>query len=223
MSVFPTIQADMREPKKFQKVVVISMSCLFFIYSFMVLAGYLNFEHIADNIIKNLDPKAAEIIIANALITAHFVFAMVIILAPQVLAVENMVFSKKINDELNFEKSQEDEQIPLNETGENKTERKLYTEISTKTKLYRILLRTVYCAVLLFFCLTIPKFDILVSFCSSLNVMIMTFIIPPISNLIIVDGINLLDFQTYKTKISKVALALTVVIIGICNSFIEKF
>nr|XP_039271489.1 amino acid transporter AVT1E-like [Styela clava] len=82
MAAFPTIQADMRNPEKFPKTVLIAMSCILCMY---IPVGAIGFgvygDFVADNIFDSLTPGPLQIT-ASILITMHLTFAYVIIQNP---------------------------------------------------------------------------------------------------------------------------------------------
>ena len=82
---------EMRQPREFSKVNLISMASLCFLYSLVIVPGWLNFEHPNENIISGLDPKSPLSFIANLLITLHLIFALTIVAAPPIKALEKIV------------------------------------------------------------------------------------------------------------------------------------
>ena len=96
LSIFPAIQMEMREPRDFSIVNIISMISLCFLYSLVIIPGYVNFEQPStDGIFVNLDETSALSIIANVLITVHLVFALTIVAGPPMKALE-----KKVNEKI---------------------------------------------------------------------------------------------------------------------------
>lgn len=90
MSIFPTIQTDMKRASDFNQVVIFSISSLIFLYAIVMLPGYMNYGSIADNIMMSLsDSWIAKI--ANFLMTLHMITALVILTNPPMQQIELLV------------------------------------------------------------------------------------------------------------------------------------
>uniref|UniRef100_H2Z6U1 Amino acid transporter transmembrane domain-containing protein n=1 Tax=Ciona savignyi TaxID=51511 RepID=H2Z6U1_CIOSA len=82
MAAFPTIQADMREPERFPKAVIVAMGSILCMYIPVGAIGFSVYgDLVADNIFDSLSQGPMKTI-ATILITMHLVFAYVIIQNP---------------------------------------------------------------------------------------------------------------------------------------------
>nr|XP_009858997.1 amino acid transporter AVT1E-like [Ciona intestinalis] len=82
MAAFPTIQADMREPSRFPKAVIVAMASILCMYIPVGAAGFAVYgDLVADNIFDSLTQGPMKSV-ATVLITMHLVFAYVIIQNP---------------------------------------------------------------------------------------------------------------------------------------------
>ncbi|VDL72677.1 unnamed protein product [Nippostrongylus brasiliensis] len=89
--VFPTIQHDMVEPRKFTKAVVLSYIVLFLLYGPISIAGYAVYgTSISDSIVSSIQTPFLRVMI-SILITLHVLFSILIIINPLHQGVEEHV------------------------------------------------------------------------------------------------------------------------------------
>lgn len=89
MAVFPSIQVDMKNPKRFTKVVMISISTIVaMMIPVATLGYYYHAGAVKPNILEQVDESAILSLLANLLITSHLLFAFVIIQNPIAQRVE---------------------------------------------------------------------------------------------------------------------------------------
>ncbi|CAJ0602894.1 unnamed protein product [Cylicocyclus nassatus] len=85
---FPTIQHDMSNPRLFPKAALLSYILLFVLYAPVSLEGYAVYGNsLTDSIISSIQTSSLRLTI-NALITAHVLFSILIIINPLHQAVE---------------------------------------------------------------------------------------------------------------------------------------
>ena len=117
---------EMREPRDFSIVNVLSMISLCFLYSLVIIPGYINFEQPStDGIFANLDEKSALSIVANVLITVHLVFALTIVAGPPMKALE-----KKVNEKIASRRNSilVESQVPLKRGKQQRRESNMFTQ-----------------------------------------------------------------------------------------------
>jgi len=82
-STFPTIQADMRDRKKFHISACIAMAILFLIYFPMAAAGYFSYgKDVADNVVLSLSQNGWKRITVEVMLLLHLISAFPIITNP---------------------------------------------------------------------------------------------------------------------------------------------
>ncbi|KAK3798013.1 hypothetical protein RRG08_034574 [Elysia crispata] len=90
-AVFPTIQVDMKEPKKFGKAVFIAYFILVLMYLPVAIAGYVVYDtSVHDNILLNLS-KGPILYVVEVLITMHIFFGFIIVINPVCQEMEALV------------------------------------------------------------------------------------------------------------------------------------
>jgi len=83
MSVFPTIQTDMKRPQKFSTVVIVSLTAILLMMLPVSIAGYAVYgSDVENNILDQLDNHSLMTQTANVLITLHLLFAFAIVQNP---------------------------------------------------------------------------------------------------------------------------------------------
>lgn len=90
MAMFPTIQCDMKKPRDFNKVVLLSMTALITMMMPIAAAAYAKYNSkIGGNILEQIDRESWLTITANILLTSHLLFAVVIIQNPVAQLIES--------------------------------------------------------------------------------------------------------------------------------------
>jgi vesicular inhibitory amino acid transporter len=83
LSVFPTIQTDMKRPQKFSTVVIVSLTAILLMMLPVSITGYAVYgSDVENNILDQLDNHSLMTQTANVLITLHLLFAFAIVQNP---------------------------------------------------------------------------------------------------------------------------------------------
>ena len=91
MSIFPTIQTDMKIASQFNKVIIYSISTLVFLYCTVLIPGYINLKKPTNNIMEDIDPTSLWSKGANILMTSHLITALVILSNPPMQQLEVLI------------------------------------------------------------------------------------------------------------------------------------
>lgn len=176
MSIFPTIQVDMKRAKDFNKVIYLSIGAICASYWAVMAAAYFNFGNLQSNMILSMDKNSWATKTANILMTSHLLTACMLLVNPPMQQLECLLqnFSTSPNDP-------ETNKPPL-------------------SKFKSILTRTAFMASLLIFCYTVPSFDPIMMFVSATTIMLNTFILPSCIYLKIVCNVNFYEITEFFDK-----------------------
>ena len=242
LSIFPTIQVDMKKSSEFNKVVIYSITTVCSLYALISYAGYVNFIELQSNVILNLDPKMTYTMLANALMGIKIIMALIILTNPVNQALEDWILSgekgvkgEEVNDNNNdllLEtygrvanpsdlKNQLDEDQETYQTN-NTVELLICGQTLTFSNKKAIILRTSYMCFILLFCYSVPKFDPIMQFIGATTVMTNSFILPSLIYIKIVGKVeSIFDLKAIfrKVKTLDVLIILMVLLTGSFGSF----
>lgn len=222
MSIFPSIQMEMKYPDQFNKVVLYSMASLFVLYCLVAIPGYLNYApNVQVNIISNLDPTSWVARGANLLITSHLIFAIVILMNPPITALEGVLLAAEEQEnetDDHSEKSTDKSREPFLQSAVAKASKEQHTP-SNKFRVKSIILRTVVMLAMLAFCFTLPNSAMLIGgLMGSTTVMFDTFIAPSLIHLVVVNGVSFVRPSSITNQLTQwflVDFLISMVVVGI--------